>query len=104
MHEALSAGHSVVATSRKPESLQEELNGKYDAETLKRVLAIKLDVTQPDDVKAAFAKAIEKFGRVDIVVNNAGYVSLLLSRVYEIKSRLITSGTDRRRRSGALSS
>ncbi len=81
----------MVATSRKPESLQEELNGKYNAETLKRVLAIKLDVTQPDDVKAAFAKAIEKFGRVDVVVKQCRIckLSFLLSRVYEINSRLI---------------
>ena len=43
----------------------------------KRVLVVGLDVTKVDDVKAAFAKAIEKFGRVDAVVNNAGYVSLI---------------------------
>ncbi|KJA23930.1 hypothetical protein HYPSUDRAFT_39445 [Hypholoma sublateritium FD-334 SS-4] len=73
LHEALSAGHSVVATTRKPAPLQAELDSKYDLGTLKRVLVLKLDVTDPEDVKAAFAKATEKFGRVDIVVNNAGY-------------------------------
>ncbi|KAF8958851.1 hypothetical protein BDZ97DRAFT_1736274 [Flammula alnicola] len=76
LHELLSAGHSVIATTRKPEPLQAELQGKFDAETVKRALVIKLDVTQPEDVKAVFAKAIEKFGRVDVVVNNAGYTVL----------------------------
>ncbi|KDR84661.1 hypothetical protein GALMADRAFT_151451 [Galerina marginata CBS 339.88] len=76
VHELLAAGHSVVAATRKAEPLQAELDRKYDAETLKRLLVLKLDVTQPDDVKAVFAQAIEKFGRVDVVVNNAGYTIL----------------------------
>ncbi len=74
LHEALSAGHSVVATTRKPAPLQAELDSKYDSDTLKRVLVVKLDVTDPEDVKTTFAKAIQTFSRVDIVVNNAGYV------------------------------
>ena len=74
LHEALSAGHSVIATTRKPALLQAELDSKYDSDTLKRVLVVKLDVTDPEDVKATFAKAIQTFSRVDIVVNNAGYV------------------------------
>ena len=78
MHELLKAGHSVIATSRKPETLQAELNGTYDAETLKRALAIALDVSKVEDVKAVFAKAIDKFGRIDVVVNNAGYVSYIV--------------------------
>ena len=78
MHELLKAGQSVIATSRKPEVLQAELNGKYDAETVNRALVVKLDVSKVEDVKATFVKAIEKFGRIDVVVNNAGYVSLSL--------------------------
>ena len=78
MHELLKAGQSVIATSRKPEALQAELNGKYDVETVKRALVVALDVSKVDEVKATFVKAIEKFGRIDVVVNNAGYVSLLL--------------------------
>ena len=80
MHELLKAGHSVIATSRKPETLQAELNGTYDhdAETLKRALAVALDVSKVEDVKAVFAKAIDKFGRIDVVVNNAGYVSYIV--------------------------
>lgn len=65
-------GDKVVATLRKPEALS-DLSAKYPASQL---LVVKLDVTSPADIKAAFAKAIETFGRVDVVYNNAGYGSL----------------------------
>ena len=77
MHELLETGHSVIATSRKPEPVQAELNETYDEETLKRALVVKLDITKVEEVKIVFAKAIDKFGRIDVVVNNAGYVSLI---------------------------
>ena len=75
LHELLKAGQSVIATTRKPESLQADLNKTYDIETLKRALVVRLDVSKVEEVKAIFAKAIDKFGRIDFVVNNAGYVS-----------------------------
>ena len=75
LHELLKAGQSVIATTRKPEPLQADLNKTYDVETLKRALVVKLDVSKVEEVKAIFAKAIDKFGRIDVVVNNAGYVS-----------------------------
>ena len=78
MHELLKSGQSVIATSRKPDALQAELNGTYDVETLKRALVVGLDVSKVEEVKAIFAKAINKFGRIDVVVNNAGYVSLFV--------------------------
>ena len=78
MHELLKAGQSVIATSRKPETLQAELNGKYDEEALKRALVVGLDVSKVEEVKAIFAKAIDKFGRIDVIVNNAGYVSFMV--------------------------
>ena len=77
LHELLKAGQSVVATSRKPEALQAELKGTYNAETLKRALVVGLDVSKVEEVKSVFAKAIDKFGRIDVIVNNAGYVSLI---------------------------
>lgn len=81
MNELLNGGHSVIATDRDSAltgPLQKELEGKYDAETLKRALVVNLDVTKPDDVKTVFAEAIQTFGRIDVVVNNAGYVSVLV--------------------------
>jgi NADP-dependent 3-hydroxy acid dehydrogenase YdfG len=78
LHELLKAGQSVIATTRKPDALQAELNGIYDVETLKRALVVGLDVLNVEEVKAIFVKAIDKFGRIDVVVNNAGYVSLIV--------------------------
>jgi len=64
---ALAAGDRVLATARRPETLAEleELgNG--------RVRTAALDVTDPGQVSAAVAQAISDFGRIDVVVNNAG--------------------------------
>ncbi|PIL34515.1 hypothetical protein GSI_03293 [Ganoderma sinense ZZ0214-1] len=66
---ALAHGDRVVATLRKPEVLS-DFASKYTPEQL---LVTRLDVTKPDEIKAAFAKAKEVFGRVDVVFNNAGY-------------------------------
>lgn len=66
--EALAKGDKVVATARKPEVLQ-DLIEKYP-ETAR---AIKLDVTQEADAKNAIAEAVKEFGRVDVLVNNAGF-------------------------------
>jgi NAD(P)-dependent dehydrogenase (short-subunit alcohol dehydrogenase family) len=65
---ALAAGHSVVATARKPEPLA-ELRERYGAQV--RVVA--LDVTDPVSAHVAVRHAIDTFGRLDVVVNNAGY-------------------------------
>ncbi|KAI6044751.1 hypothetical protein EDC04DRAFT_2889430 [Pisolithus marmoratus] len=65
---ALQKGDKVVATLRKPPVLA-DLAAKYP-ETL---LLLKLDVTQPEEVKSAFAVAHERFGRIDVVLSNAGY-------------------------------
>ena len=54
---------------RQPEALN-DLLALYSADKL---LVIKLDVTERDEVSSAFAKAREVFGRVDIVLGNAGY-------------------------------
>ncbi|KAG9308869.1 hypothetical protein JVU11DRAFT_11328 [Chiua virens] len=65
---ALQKGDKVVATLRRPEVLS-DLVAKYP-ETL---LVLEVDVTKPAEVIAAFAASKEKFGRIDVVVNNAGY-------------------------------
>ncbi|MET0920526.1 MAG: SDR family oxidoreductase [Acidimicrobiia bacterium] len=66
--ELLAAGHSVVATARNPESLADLAGATPD-----RLAAVRLDVTSPEEITAAVDAAIARFGRIDVVVNNAGY-------------------------------
>ena len=65
---ALARGDLVAATARDPGTLA-DLVGKYGD----RVAALKLDVTDKAAVGAAVAGTHERFGRLDVVVNNAGY-------------------------------
>ena len=65
---ALKRGDKVAATARKPERIA-DLKEKYG----ENVLPLKMDVTQPDQVKSAVETAYAHFGRLDIVFNNAGY-------------------------------
>ncbi|RDG31049.1 SDR family NAD(P)-dependent oxidoreductase [Streptomyces corynorhini] len=68
---ALAAGDRVVATARRPERL-DDLVARYG----ERVLPVALDVTDAAAAESAFAAARRTFGRVDVVVNNAGYANL----------------------------
>lgn len=65
---ALKRGDKVAATARKSASIA-DLKEKYG----ENVLTLELDVTKPDQVKTAVAQAHSHFGRLDIVLNNAGY-------------------------------
>jgi NAD(P)-dependent dehydrogenase (short-subunit alcohol dehydrogenase family) len=68
---ALEAGDDVAATARRPEQLA-DLVETYGP----RVLPLTLDVTDPVQATSALAAAQERFGRVDVVVNNAGYANV----------------------------
>jgi NAD(P)-dependent dehydrogenase (short-subunit alcohol dehydrogenase family) len=63
---ALAAGHAVVATARDPKNVTAAVGANPD------LLAARLDITQPEDAQAAVAAAVAKFGRIDVLVNNAG--------------------------------
>ena len=63
---ALAAGHAVVATGRNTDAVTSALGEADD------LLVVKLDVTRPEDAKAAVAAVVNRFGRIDVLVNNAG--------------------------------
>ncbi|RKE23613.1 oxidoreductase [Streptomyces sp. TLI_171] len=66
----LEAGDRVVATARRPESL-DDLVARYG----ERIAAVPLDVTDPAAARDAVRAAVDAFGRLDVVVNNAGYAN-----------------------------
>jgi NAD(P)-dependent dehydrogenase (short-subunit alcohol dehydrogenase family) len=67
---ALEHGDQVVATARRPEQLADLVDAFGD-----RVRAVELDVTDPGAAEVAIRAAIDAFGRLDVVVNNAGYAN-----------------------------
>src|SRR3954452_3918821 len=62
----LSAGQRVVATGRRPRDVVDAVGASQ------RMLATVLDVTSGEDAVAAAKAAVERFGRIDVLVNNAG--------------------------------
>jgi NAD(P)-dependent dehydrogenase (short-subunit alcohol dehydrogenase family) len=63
---ALAAGHNVVATGRNPDTVAAALGESDD------LLVVKLDVTSGQDAQAATKAAVDRFGAIDVLVNNAG--------------------------------
>jgi NAD(P)-dependent dehydrogenase (short-subunit alcohol dehydrogenase family) len=66
--QALAAGHHVVATARDPRAVQDLAEAHPGS-----AAAVRLDVTDQASVAAAVAAAERRFGRIDVLVNNAGY-------------------------------
>jgi NAD(P)-dependent dehydrogenase (short-subunit alcohol dehydrogenase family) len=67
----LDQGETVVLTARNPQQV-EDLTAKFPD----RTLAARLDVTNPTEVREVVKVAIATFGRIDVLVNNAGYGTL----------------------------
>ncbi|MEV5437251.1 oxidoreductase [Streptomyces sp. NPDC052682] len=84
---ALEAGDSVVATARRPQTL-DDLAARYGD----RVLPLALDVTDRAAVLATVAEAAERAGRIDILLNNAGYG--LAGAVEEVDERQVRDQFD----------
>src|SRR3954469_9842511 len=63
---ALAAGHNVVATGRNPDGVRSAV-GEHE-----NLLVTALDVTDPHSAQDAVAAAVYRFGRIDVLLNNAG--------------------------------
>ena len=63
---ALAAGHAVVATGRDPEKVAAAIGAADD------LLTVALDITDPAAASAAVRAAVDRFGHIDVLVNNAG--------------------------------
>jgi len=63
---ALAAGYKVAATGRKMDKVTQAIGESAD------LLVVKLDVTNPADAESAVTTVIDRFGRIDVLVNNAG--------------------------------
>src|SRR4051794_605311 len=62
---ALDSGHNVVAAGRDPDAVAEAVGDSDD------LLVVKLDVTSAQDAEAAVKAAVDRFGSIDVLVNNA---------------------------------
>lgn len=62
---ALAAGHAVVATGRNKDKVAQAIGG------FENLLVVTLDITKPADAEAAIEAAVARFGRLDVLVNNA---------------------------------
>lgn len=81
---ALEAGHQVVGTGRNPEKVASAIGPS------KNLLTAKLDVTSSEDSEAAVKAAVDRFGRIDVLVNNAasfyaGYFEELSPRQMDLQ-------------------
>lgn len=65
--QALRAGDAVIATARNPQDITDRLGDQPN------LLAVRLDVTREEQTHQAVAEGIKRFGRIDVLINNAGF-------------------------------
>lgn len=65
--EVLKSGHKAAVTARNPDDIKDIVANYRDT-----AIAVKLDVTSTDEIKSAVKQTLDKFGRIDVLVNNAG--------------------------------
>ncbi|XHF34323.1 oxidoreductase [Pseudomonas chlororaphis] len=65
--QALRAGDAVIATARNPQDITDRLGDHPN------LLAVRLDVTREEEAHQAVAAGIKRFGRIDVLINNAGF-------------------------------
>src|SRR5437588_5936634 len=85
----LANGDRVAATARNPEQLKDLLE-KY----LEQIYPVKLDVTDKEQIVAAVESTIKHFGRIDVLVNNAGFGIIGAAEAYtddQVRSQLETN-------------
>lgn len=85
----LASGGKVAATARNPEQLN-DLVEKYPGQ----VYPIKLDVTDNEEISKAVADAVDRFGRIDVLVNNAGFGIIGAAEAFseeQVRSQLETN-------------
>jgi NAD(P)-dependent dehydrogenase (short-subunit alcohol dehydrogenase family) len=86
---ALAKGDKVAATARKPEQLN-DLVARYP----ESIYPIQLDVTDNDQIQSAVAQTIRRFGKIDVLVNNAGFGITGAAEAYteeQVRSQLETN-------------
>ncbi|MBS3904895.1 MAG: SDR family NAD(P)-dependent oxidoreductase [Simkania sp.] len=81
---ALARGDFVVATSRTPDKVLQDFSGAKD-----RLLTPSLDLRDPAQINSVVEQAISRFGRIDVLVNNAGYG--LLGAIEEVSDEEIAA-------------
>jgi NAD(P)-dependent dehydrogenase (short-subunit alcohol dehydrogenase family) len=65
--QALRSGDAVIATARNPQDITDRLGEQPN------LLAVRLDVTREEEAHQAVAEGIKRFGRIDVLINNAGF-------------------------------
>jgi len=81
----LASGERAVVTARTPERLR-DLIERFPAQAL----VLEFDVSRPDQVRQAVCEAIDRFGRIDVLVNNEGFSAALAQELAPLGIKVIT--------------